>query len=80
MDSNYKCNTSISPFMPNTARGDFSKGNTTNLMMTALKKTIDVKKQKMMNSFSAINIQSFIELERIKKPSQVAFITGRLVC
>jgi hypothetical protein len=58
-----------------------SMANTASNLMKALKSsTNDLKKQKMLNSFSSLNIHSFIELERIKKPSQVAFITGRLVC
>lgn len=44
------------------------------------KGTLDLKKQKMLNSFSSMNIGVFIELERIKKPSSIALQTARLTC
>lgn len=34
----------------------------------------------MLNSLQQMNIKFLIELERIKKPSQIAYVTARLVC
>jgi hypothetical protein len=34
----------------------------------------------MLDSFNFMTIQSFIELERIKRPSSIALSTGKLVC
>lgn len=70
----------MSNFTPLTARAmGVSNNNKTesleekklSAMMQALKKNHDSKKAKMLNAFSQINIQHLIELERIKKPSQI---------
>jgi hypothetical protein len=34
----------------------------------------------MINSFSQVNIGVFVELERIKKPSAIAYQTGKMFC
>ncbi|CDW76477.1 UNKNOWN [Stylonychia lemnae] len=44
------------------------------------KKSIDQKKQQLGSLFSQMNIKCLTEFERIKKPSQLAYMTGRLVC
>lgn len=40
---------------------------------------LDPKKQQFLNAFSHMNVMQLIELERIKKPSQLAYITARLI-
>lgn len=44
-----------------------------------MKKT-ETKKQKLVNSFTQINIAVFVELERIKKPSKYALHVGQAFC
>jgi hypothetical protein len=48
--------------------------------MLLKKGTTDIKKQKLFNSFQAMNVGVFIELERIKKPSNLAIQTAKMFC
>ncbi len=48
--------------------------------MLLKKGTQDVKKLKMFNSLESMNVGVFIELERIKKPSNLALQTTRMFC
>lgn len=45
-----------------------------------LKYNVEVKKSIMLDSFNIMTVQSFIDLERIKRPSSIALSTGKLVC
>ena len=38
------------------------------------------KRAKLIKSFKEINLQVFVELGRIKKPSKHAFIAGKMIC
>ena len=37
-------------------------------------------RQKLINAFAAININTFVDIERIKKPQKHALWTGRMLC
>jgi hypothetical protein len=50
------------------------------LFIKQLKSSLDAKRQSLITSLNAMNIQVFIELERIKRPSISALQTGKLAC
>eukprot|EP00347_Sterkiella_histriomuscorum_P023899 403333003 len=45
-----------------------------------LRKGMDTKKLQLSQQIQSLNIMHIRELERIKKPSQLAYLTSRLVC
>ena len=41
---------------------------------------INPKQKSLLNSLALINVKQFIELERVKKPSNIVIVAARLIC